>query len=292
MSLPPGVYPDLSNDDYHNDSAISRTGLMVYKESPFKFWSRYINPNNQEKKVSKVMEFGSAVHSFVLEPYQFHKEYMVELDLPKLPKVGLLKNLGRPEFDRQKAERARIEFENNMALEGWKELAEGKKTISLEDYWKILNINLALKQHNEARDLVFDADAYETSYFWKDEETGLMLKARPDILHKNMIVDLKTCRSASPRAYQHAMANEGYHIQAALIQTALYECEERQIDNCLNVCIETEFPFEIGVKVISEEALKVAHSEIRDLLNRMKVSFEKNHWPSYAVEEVNLPQWY
>ena len=32
---------------------------------------------------------------------------------------------------------------------------------------------------------------YEQSFFWQDPATGLLLKARPDILHEDMIVDLK-----------------------------------------------------------------------------------------------------
>lgn len=61
-----GIYPTLSNEQYHADSAISRSGVMKYLESPFKYWAEYLNPDRPAKYSTPAMEFGSAFHTFIL----------------------------------------------------------------------------------------------------------------------------------------------------------------------------------------------------------------------------------
>ena len=58
-------------------------------------------------------------------------------------------------------------------------------------------------------------------FSWKDEDSGLIVKARPDVLHDNMIVDLKTIRDASVHSYQRDMVDGWYHVQGAMIRDAV-----------------------------------------------------------------------
>jgi exodeoxyribonuclease VIII len=281
----------MTNEQYHADPAISRSGLILFAESPYKYWAEYINPNRPPKKSTPAMEFGSAFHSLVLEPEKFRDEYIVAQELQKLPKVGLLKNLGRPEFDRQKAERAKIEFINDALTQEWLERAEGKIILSLADWQQLTEMRDALRDHEEAWALIGGAK-YEQSYFWQDPGSGLMVKSRPDILHDNIIVDLKTCVSASPRAYQRSMVDGGYHIQAAMVRDAIRTVEGREVSNFLNLCIEKTYPYAIGIKIISQEALDEGERFYKEKLLEMKCAIENNLFPSYEPEEVDLPLWY
>jgi hypothetical protein len=56
----------------------------------------------------------------------------------------------------------------------------------------------------------------EVSVFWRDEETGLMLKCRFDYMRLKWITDLKTCADSNRRALYYDFPKFGYDISAAL----------------------------------------------------------------------------
>ncbi len=288
-----GIYPDCTNEDYHANPAISRSGIMMFNKSPYKFWAHYLNPNRPHKESTKVMEFGSAFHTFVLEPDLFHDTYCLEPAYEQLPTKVLLKNVGRPLYEAYKLEKSKIDYINEVRKQEHEErVAEkGKIVLSLNDYHILQSMRTAITSHTEASSLIEKAK-YEQSYFWQDKESGLYVKSRPDILHDNMIVDLKTCASASSRAYQRVMLDSGYHIQGAMCREGVRIVEGRDIPNVINVCVEKTYPYQIGIKIISEEALAEGHRVFKDSLMRMAECFDKNEWPSYEVETVDLPKWY
>lgn len=284
------MVPTMSNEDYHANPAISRSGIMLFMESPYKYWANYLNPNRPKKESTKAMDFGSAFHMYILENEKFCDEYIIEPQLIKSPKRVLLKDVGRTAYDAYKAEKAKIDYLNENHLERFAEKSEGKKVISMDDQLEMANMYLALSNHHEAWPLIQDA-IYEQSYFWQDKESGLMLKARPDILHANMVVDLKTCVNASSRAYQRAMVDGGYHIQGAMIREAVRVVEGHELAAVINVCIEKTYPYAIGIKIISDDALRAGHERYKEILMQMKQCFETDTWPSYEPETVELPAW-
>ena len=286
-----GVYPNLSNEEYHDHYSISRSAMMVFNESPYKYWAYYLNHNRPAKASTKAMDFGSAFHTFILESDKFAKEYIVELELEKLPKKLLLKNVGRPAFEANKAERTKLEFINNRLKEEFEEEVENKIVLSFDDFDQLCFMKLALQNHKEAWELIQGA-IYEQSYFWKDKESDLLIKARPDILHDNIIVDLKTITCAASKPYQRAMVDSGYHIQGAIIRDGIRELEGRDIPNVINLCIEKTYPFAIGIKIISEQALDEGRIRYKKILMEMKSAIDNNYFPSYEPETIDLPRWY
>lgn len=289
MSGHNGIYFDLSNESYHADPAISRSGMMLFAESPYRYWANYINPDRPPKKFTPQMEFGTALHSYILEKEKFDQEYILEPVYEKLPKLVRLKDVGRPVFEAYKAAKAKIEFCNEMIFNDFD--PTGKKILSLEEMNQLILMQMELLKHKEANALLKDA-IYESSYFWKDKESGLMVKCRPDVLHDNIIVDLKTCASASSRAYQGAMIDGGYHIQAAIIRDGVRELAGRDIPNAINVCIETKYPYSIGIKIISEDVLAEGRRVYKQILIEMAEAINHNHFPDYEPETVELPKWY
>jgi hypothetical protein len=270
--IAPGIYKDLSNDEYHQDEgSISRTGMSIFNESPYRYWAHYINPARPGKKMTPAMEFGKVFHEFILEPEEFNKHYVIK------PTKVLLKNVGRVKYDEYKRICADLEESNYIVLDD-------------EDYVKLLEMRHALMKHSEARELIEGA-IYEQSYFWKDEHSGLMVKARPDILHRNMIVDLKTCSDPSPRGFSNAMAYGGYHIQGAIIRDGVRELEGRDIPNVINIAIEPEYPYSVAVYPIHEEALEIGHQKYKQTLLDMKQCFDSKVWPDYEIQTINLPRW-
>lgn len=288
--IEPGIYPDLSNADYHADSAISRSGLMLFRQSPFKFKAEYLANPRPIKKSTPEMEFGSAFHTFVLEPKKFNQEYIVEPILEKLPKLVRLKDVGKPAFEIYKIDRAATENRNKQIMEDFAFYATNKKIISSDNFELLEAMYESLMNHSHAKDLIEGA-AYEHSYFWEDAHSGLMVKCKPDALHPNIIVDLKTCKSADSRSYQRTMIESGYHIQGAMIREGVYQLTGNDIPNVINICIEKTYPYEIGIKIISESALEAGKQAFIEDLLALNTCLRDNAFASYPTEIVEMPTW-
>lgn len=283
-------YPSLSNEEYHDNAAISRSGILMFSQSPYKFWAHYLNPLRPPKKSTPAMEFGTAFHTFILEPNEFDKRYILEPEYLKSPPRVLLKNVGRPGYEAYKAEKAKIDFINERTQENFLESSESKVVLTRNDYELLLAMQSSITTIEGVKQLIEGA-LYEHSFIWEDKESGLMLKARPDILHANMIVDLKTIANASTSYYRSVMTNEMYHIQGAIIQDGIREVQGRDIPNVINICCEKDYPYQIGVKIIGEKSLDIGRTQYKNILMEMKKCFDTDVWPSYEPETVELPNW-
>lgn len=269
--IKPGIYPDLSNECYHADPAISRSQIMTYLDSPYKYWSHYVRPDAPIKKQTDAMIFGSAFHTFILEPDKFVQEYAVK------PAQKYLK------YDGELAYRA---YKNAC-----EELEKSSKIIlNPEELNLLAQMNDAILDHPQAFDLIQGA-TYESSYFWEDEHSGLLCKAKPDILHTNMIVDLKTCTNASPRAFQLDMASYGNYIQGAMVREGVKQLTGVDIPTVINICIEKTYPYAIGIYIIDEAALEFGHQKFKQALLDLKRDIGYNKFESYPIETINLPPW-
>lgn len=291
MKIELGKYTDLSNADYHADTnSISRSAIMNFANSPKKYWANYLNEFRPEKKTTAPMLFGEAFHTLILEPARFSTEYCINPTLHKLPKVGLLRDLGREEFDRQKADRANVSKLNEIIQREIDENLETKKCISGDDYQRLLDMQSALKANPEAYDLI-SAGENEASYFWKDE-SGLTVKARPDCVQGSIVIDLKTCADASPKAFQRAMCDGGYHIQAAMILDALKAVENKDVVSFACIAVESVYPFSTVVYLIDPAAIEAGRIKYKSVLVDMKLAQEQNSYCDYATQFIGLPSWY
>lgn len=261
-----GIYKDLSNEAYHgHKESLSRSSIMDFDKSPYYYWSKHINPYRPIEKSKNSWEIGTAFHMMVLEPKNFVKDYAIL------------------------SEGFTLRPKKNKEL--YAELLKDNKLIlKYEDLKKLEGMFNSLKRNEKAFDLLING-TYEQSYFWHDKETNLLLKSRPDILTANGYVDLKTVTSASKRAYEKEMFDFGYHIQAAMVKDAVLELENRELTLFANICVEKEYPYQIGIKVFSDELINFATTKYKGILKRMKECFDKNEWPSYQPELVNLPNW-
>lgn len=272
MTITQGIYPDMDNETYHgHKESLSRSSIRDFADCPYKYWALHLNPLRPPKTKTPDMIFGSAFHTFILENDKFDDEYFI------LPEKVFKKD------DRE-------QYEINKALEEEAEKTS-KIVLSRANYKTLCEMRDCVMGDARARELIEGA-IYESSYFWKDEGSGLMVKARPDILHRNMIVDLKTIKSASVSYFRSAMVSGGYHIQGGMTRDAVRTLEERDITNVINICVEKDYPISIGIYIIDEAAIEVGQSEYKHHLKGIRECIETNKWPSYAIETVGLPKWY
>lgn len=283
----------MTNEQYHANPAISRSGIKLFNESPYKFWAHYLNPDRPPVKQTEAMFFGSAFHAYILERGKFHQDYIIEPKLDPLPKCELLRNImlrdgKRDEFDRQKKAKEEVRRRNDEIKERFADEADGKLILTSEE-WQILDdMCKALMNHPQAWDLIQGAE-YEESYFWRDEHTNMMCKARPDIAHPNMIIDLKTVNNASERFVQRSVFDYGYDLQMAMIRDGIFTLNGNKIENFILICVEKDYPHEIGIYFLDNEVIERAHVNYKNTLLQFKECFKTNTWPSYNAGTINIP---
>lgn len=268
----PGIYTDLSSEEYHKDkTSISRSSIMDFKKSPRKYWAKHINPNRPKEEPKAAWNFGSAFHMFILEPDLFNNTYLIE------PERVFLKDVGREKYEEFKLKMEQIE-------------KSGSPVISSKEWETILAMRESLKENKKAWDLI-EGGVYESSYFWVDSESGLTLKSRPDILHDKIYVDLKTCTEGSPDTFQREMVKYGNYIQAAMVRDSVEILKGSKISACINICVETTYPYSVGIYIIDPEAVQFGSDEYKRISLDLKHAFVHNTWDDYPISTIGLPKW-
>ena len=248
-------------DQYHADrTAVSKSWLDHIHRSPAHlraYLDGKIPPTPR-------MEFGSLVHSWVLEPDSIESRY-----------------LKTPKFDRRtKAGKAGYEEMSRRA-------AEHGMTIVDEETWdKAMIIRDAVYGHKAAAAILGKGDA-EQSVIWTNDDTGEQCKARADWLRENFIADVKTTQDASPAAFAKSMATYRYHVQDAHYREGF--------DSPRFVWIAVEITPPYAVAVYADDADMLARGkQARDADLRTYAECKaKDHWPGYPdlIQSITLPRW-
>jgi hypothetical protein len=75
-----------TNEQYHADPAISASHLKAVMQSPYHYWSRFLDPKRPAMEPTAAMRLGSLAHCAVLEPDELSKRYST--CLPRNTKAG------------------------------------------------------------------------------------------------------------------------------------------------------------------------------------------------------------
>lgn len=271
-SIKPGIYTTLSSEEYHSHKeSISRSALMDFMRSAYTYWAKHLNADRQKRDATPQMELGTSFHTLILEPQRFDEEYVMK------PEPVLLKNVGREAYEAYKNVVSYLENTD-------------KKVLSADDWKNLMAMRDKLHSNKEVVELLANA-RIENSFFWQDKESGLLLKARPDALHENIILDLKTTFDASPRAFQNDMVKGGYHIQFAMIRNAVEALEGRRIENFINIVIENKYPYNMAIYIVDEAAVDVGQEKYKQALIELKEAKETNYYADYGIQTISLPKW-
>ncbi len=248
----------ISNADYHADPAISASQLKTVMQSPYHYWSRYLDPDRVAMVPTSAMRFGSLAHCAVLEPDELSKRYQLAPDR------------------RTKEGKAAV---TEMA-------AAGIEAVSEADMVLAVNMAVAVHGHTTAGALLQSGMA-EQSFWWDDIATGMRCKCRPDWFDGTTIVDLKTCQDASPTGFAKAVANFGYQIQAA------HYLAGTLATRFIFVAVEKQAPYAIGVYELNTEALIHGSIARHNALQVLQDCKAVNDYPGYTdgIQTLQLPGW-
>ena len=260
----PAVY-DISNNEYHSSAGISRSSLCAFKSSPLEFWDQYLNPNKPTKEESRDKIIGNAVHTLVMQPELFEKEYIIKQKADGRTKEG--------------------KAYNEAFLK-----TSGSKIIIEEDWMDLINKMVESTRADElVISLLADSDI-EKSIYWIDSETEILCKARPDIWKGNKIIDVKTTDDPTVDAFVGSVFKYNYHIQAAMQIDAIYEITGKLIDHFGIIAIPKKRPFKPYFYRMPDSYIDQGRAEYKDLLKIARACFDKGSWDLDRRKFIDLPE--
>lgn len=276
----PGAYKDLPMSFYHGDCCIgpsvSSTVLRAVEQRSLRHgWlASHLNPDKAESSKDH-FRLGTALHSIAFECELSKKHFAIS------------------EFD---------EFRTNEAKR-WRDaqINAGRTVLKKKDLKLVRDMCDALLEEPAIQQGLFDEKGeVETSVIHRDEETGLWLKARPDVVPINpILVDLKTTADASRRSVEYAVFDHGYHQQLALAAEVIEKVVGTKIEECWLVMIEKEPPHTVVFAEIDVDLIAWGRVQNRGAMRRFAECLakgrESHHFPSnYRDGELTIrtPAWY
>lgn len=259
-----GVH-DISNEDYHSSTGVSRSALWLFKQSPKHYWHKYLNPDRTPDKPNPNFLIGELVHCLVLEPDQFKKRYYVMEKVNKATKVG------------------KAAYADALIDAGDREI------VSTTDCAVALKMSDSALESDTASSL-FGMSKNEQSIYFTHEATGLQVKVRPDAWMGSIVTDLKTVKSAYYRDFQSSAYKYGYFLQAAMIKLGL-ESVGIEMEKFIFYCVEKNEPYLPAYYILDDDALTFGVNQFHDLMNRFALCVEENEWSGYEPQILYTPNY-
>lgn len=274
-----GIYAGIPNDEYHRGPGISKSGLDLIARSPmhYRFATDAANDNSCEPTPSQ--RLGSLVHKLVLEPFSFGDEYVVG-----------------PKFDRRTKE-------GKAFAEAFEAGAAGRIVIGQDEADLGAQIRDAVFAHPFAAALLGGQGDAELSAYWRDAETGVLCRCRPDYWRRDgILVDVKTTTDASPEAFARSVLDWRYHVQAAfyLEGTGLAIGQAETVSDLalphefVFIAVETKPPHAVACYRLDRETLSIGAREFRRNLDTFAECQRSGVWPAFGggLQPLGLPEWY
>lgn len=262
-------------DAYFDHPGFSQSDLKMALDSPRMLWEMKLKNGRVQRPATPAMREGTIIHSAVLEPGAFNDTYAV--CGPRNTKAG-----------------------KEQALQA---LEQGLDPITEAQATKARDIARQVHKHPLAAEL-FDEGIAEVPHYERDEATGLQVKGKFDWLCDSgrTVVDLKTVGVglAAPEAFAKQVANFKYHLQAAHYLGLAQGClppvylDLPQSARFVFVVVEREFPYQIGVYELDEDALIEGRQLRRKALDIVKQCQSFNNWPGHTddqIQTISLPSW-
>ncbi len=300
-----GVYPELSNEDYHRDTAIGSSGLRIFKDNPALYYAAYVDPRGiNERKETANQALGSHAHVALLEPEKFENDYLVS------PKEAIV-NKGKKNEDIKPMNKAHGDWD--VFVEECKE--KGKKPILWKDYEDAFFMTAQIMNDPLAKACLSGKGKNECSFFVKDKNTGLMRKSRPDRIvdlqglggYRYVIVDYKTTGLSIDLDTQsrYAYGDSERFIQAGCHSSVVEELLDIKIDAVVYITQMQKWPHLVQCFVMPNEDIELGKAIMNETFTGytdengvykkgLKECMHDNIWPSYTggIKEYVRPSWF
>lgn len=279
----PGIHT-LPIEEYHGGEGVSKSKLWtLHTRTPF-------HARFSETASTEAQKFGNAAHTAVLEPNLFEPKYMRGPDDRRGNKWSAAQEMAQQ---------------------------AGKECLTSGDYDDAMRLRDALHRSSDIRRLTAGAPAIEQSAYVIDDETGELVRCRPDIYSHDMRVmaDLKATTDAGPWQFAKRCAEFGYSTQEAIYSDIWSKAGGGDVDAFLFIAVERKSPHAFCLYELKPSAADEGRAIYRAALQRWHECMERERklradrtgapecrdldvylsqaWPMYGdgVQELDLPTW-
>lgn len=267
--MKPGIYYNISNDDYHNGEGVSKSNLDDIAKCPAIYQWKKKAPECEEKK--QALNMGTALHCLILEPDEFDKRFII------LESINRRTNSGKNEY-KKIVDLAKI---NNQIL------------ITLEEYDKLLQMRNSVFAHPTAKKLLEMEGHYESSIYWIDEETQMLCKIRPDKLVRNdqisIIIDIK--KTCDIKSFGKSIELYRYHVQDAMYCEG-YKNQFGVIPHFVFIAVSETTDcgrYPVRVFVLDDHDKEIGYQLFRRDLKTYAECVKSNTWHGFEI--IQRPDW-
>lgn len=270
LNSPAYLDHSLSIEAYHAMSPVSKSGLDLIDLSPAIFHARVLDPNRPPRGAKAGQLEGNMAHCATLEPHEFFSRYSLGPTVNRNTKV-------------------------------WKEfvetLEEGQTAIQAEQ------ANIAYAQAASVRALpeigpLFDSGKAEVSAFWRDPDTGVECRCRPDFVHdfgdeSVLLIDLKTFTDPSPKEFARQCGRKFYAKQAAYYSDGYAAASGKVVRAFIFAAVGNEHPYAAAAMMLDEESLEAGRQHYKRNLRTYAECLRTSTWPGFStgISVIRLPQW-
>jgi hypothetical protein len=247
---------------------VNFSSLKHMADSPAHYRWHLLNP---EDKDTDAMRLGSVTHIATLEPVRLETDVAVWTGGRRAGK----------EWDAFEAQ------------------ARGKCIVTSEQMDRAMAMAIAVR-HDPIAAAYLKAGKAEVSLTWTAAAPAIAgvpgyaidCKGRLDWLGESAVVELKTCRDASPDALAKAALDGHWHVQLAWYHDAAMREAGRSLP-CKVIAVESEAPHVVTVLDVPAALIERGRRTYRDWLAALALCREADVWPGYVVGETELvlPKW-
>lgn len=261
----PGLYDKISMADYHGDlcvgPSVSSSGLRtIFTTSPAHYFDgSYLNPDRAEEEDKEAFILGRAAHHLLLGEDDFSTLFVM-----------------RPE----EAPDGRAWNGNNNSCKAWlaDQAKAGRTVLTPAQIEQIRGMARALAKNNLVQNGILNGKIEQT-LVWKDKETGIWLKSRPDAIPNDGgdVADLKTTRHFG-WDLDNSASKLRYDIQAALVKWGLKAVLNIDMASFSLVFTESKRPHCVDVLTLHNEDIEQAEKDLRVALRVFARCVETDNW--------------
>lgn len=266
-NIEPGVYPEMTSDEYHSLHDIlgsSSIKKKCEKGVTMKAWKHY---RETPFKVTDPMILGDAIHTAVLEPEFYDSRYVTW-------KGG------------------------RRAGKDWKQFQEDSAgfTILTEVQDERARATAQfIKQEKEDVYRILSDGQRELSYFANDPETGIPMKARADFISGNgaALLDLKSSSDITDYARSKALIDKGYAIQLAYYMRVMGLASEVKPQSAYILWVSTTGVIDAVMDEVEPRAIEWGEKRCQAALAEIKECMESGVYPGlhHRKNKLDLPGW-
>jgi len=249
-----------TDEEYHAGEGVSKSKLWTL-DTKTPFHARF-----GAKKESTAFAIGKAAHCAILEPDELEQRYT------KGPDARRNSNEWKHAED----------FANH----------HGTTLLKPDDYDTAMMIRDLSATVPELELMRQGETIVETSAYHVDEETGVLVKTRPDLYNVNhrLIGDIKNMADASPEGFMRDVGKFGYHVQHPMYSEVWEEGSGFKVDGFFFIVFEKSNPPMVAVYELEAAAIAEGYARYRRALKTYAECLKADEWPGYetGVKQIGL----